>query len=136
MNFCAVFLRKLEPSCEIEAYSAAIFRKVLYRKWLPLALSLSQYRALFTVITSTKRCGTPVLEKRLCASQRKRTPITGKLQSHHKTTSPSVTLLPNFREVQIPLSSTVPEVYIAITQYPGVPPLSKLEVLPNFRVAQ
>ena len=26
--------------------------------------------------------------------------------------------------------------YIAIKQYPGVPPLPKLEVLPNFRVAQ
>ena len=34
------------------------------------------------------------------------------------------------------MSSTVSEVYIAITQYPGVPPLPKLEVLPNFRVAQ
>jgi len=43
MNFFAVFLQKLEPSCEIGAYSAAIFRKVLYRKWPPLALSLSPY---------------------------------------------------------------------------------------------
>ena len=79
MNFFAVFLRKLEPSCEIGAYSAAIFRKVPYRKWPLLALSLSQYRELFAVITSTTRCGTPVLEKRSCASQRKRIPITGKL---------------------------------------------------------
>ena len=79
MNFFAVFMRKLEPSCKIGAYSAAIFRKVPYGKWPPLALSLSQYRALFAIITSTKSCGTPVLEKRSCASQRKRIPITGKL---------------------------------------------------------
>ena len=32
MNFFAVFLRKLEPSCKIGAYSAAIFRKVPYGK--------------------------------------------------------------------------------------------------------
>ena len=57
MNFFAVFLRKLEPSCEIGAYSAAILRRVLFGKWLPLALSLSQYRALFADITSTRRCG-------------------------------------------------------------------------------
>ena len=68
------FLRKLEPSCEIGVYSAAIFRTVLYRKWSPLAHSLSQYHVLFADITSTKRCGTSVLEKRLCAS-----PRTGKL---------------------------------------------------------
>ena len=74
MNFFAVFLRKLEP-----AYSAAILRKVPYGKWPPPALSLSQYRALFVVISSTKRCGTPVLEKRSCALQRKRIPITRKL---------------------------------------------------------
>ena len=43
MNFFAVFLRKLEPSCEIGVYSATNFRKVLYRKWPSLALSLSQY---------------------------------------------------------------------------------------------
>ena len=79
MNFFAVFLRKLEPSSEIGAYTAAIFRKIPYGKWSPLALSLSQYRALFAVITSTKRCGTPVLENRSCASQRKRISITRKL---------------------------------------------------------
>ena len=63
--------------------------------------------------------------------------------SHHRkavisrqTTSPSVTLLLNFRQVQVQLSSTVPEVYIAIKQYPGVPLLPKFEVLPNFRVTQ
>ena len=28
MNFYAVFLRKLEPSCEIGAYYAAIFKEV------------------------------------------------------------------------------------------------------------
>ena len=38
MNFFAVFLQKLEPSCEIQAYSAAIYRKVLCRKWAPLVL--------------------------------------------------------------------------------------------------
>ena len=38
MNFFAVFLRKLEPSCKMGVYSAAIFRKVLYRKWPPLPL--------------------------------------------------------------------------------------------------
>ena len=79
MNFFVVFLRKLEPSCEIGAYSADILRKVPYGKWPPLALSSSQYRALFAIITSTKRCGTPVLEKRSCASQRERITITGKL---------------------------------------------------------
>ena len=36
------------------------------------------------------------------------------------------------RQVQVQLSSTAPEVYIAIKQYPGVLPLPKLEVLPNF----
>ena len=41
MNFFAVLLRKVEPSCEIGAFSAAIFRKVPYRKWPPLVLSLS-----------------------------------------------------------------------------------------------
>ena len=79
MNFFAVFLRKLEPSCKIGAYSAAMFRKVLYGKWSLLTLSLSQYRALFAVISSTKRCETPVLEKRSCTLQRKRIPITRKL---------------------------------------------------------
>ena len=54
MNFFVAFLRKLEPSCEIGANSAAIFRTVPYRKWPPLALSLSRYRALFAVITSTE----------------------------------------------------------------------------------
>ena len=38
--------------------------------------------------------------------------------------------------VQVQLSSTVPKVYIAIKQYPGVPLLPKLKVLPNFRVVQ
>ena len=79
MNFFAVFLRKLEPSCENGAYSAATFRKVPYGKWPPLALSLSQYRALFAIISSTKRCGTPILEKRSCTLQKKRIPITRKL---------------------------------------------------------
>ena len=41
----------------------------------------------------------------------------------------------NLHQVQLPLSGTVPEVYIAITQYPGVPPLPKFEVLPNFWVS-
>ena len=39
MRFFAVSLQKFEPSCEIIPYSTAIFRKVLYRKWPPLALS-------------------------------------------------------------------------------------------------
>ena len=39
-------------------------------------------------------------------------------------------------QVQILLSGTVQELYIAIMQYPGVPPLPKLEVLLNFRVGQ
>ena len=39
-------------------------------------------------------------------------------------------------QVQILLSGTVQEVYIAITQYPEVLPLPKLEVLLNFRVGQ
>ena len=51
MKFFAVFLQKLEPSCEIGACYAAIFKKVLYRKWPPLALFLSQYHALFADIT-------------------------------------------------------------------------------------
>ena len=41
MNFFAVFLQKLEPSCKIGAYSAAIFKKALYRKWPLLTLSSS-----------------------------------------------------------------------------------------------
>ena len=56
-----------------------IFMKVLYKKWPPLAPSLSHYRALFTDITSTRRCETQVLEKRSCASPRKRIPMIGKL---------------------------------------------------------
>ena len=56
-----------------------IFMKVLYKKWPPLAPSLSHYRALFMDITSTRRCETPVLEKRSCASPRKRIPMIGKL---------------------------------------------------------
>ena len=74
-------LANLQPSCEIGVFSVAIFRKVLYRKWPPLALSLSQYHTLFVDIT--------------------------------------------FVRMKIPLSSTVQEVHIAITQYPGVPPLPK-----------
>ena len=135
MNFFSVFVRKLEPSCEIGAYSAAIFRKVPYRKWPPLALSWSQCRALFAVIPSTEVWNPSIGEEIVCFTEEE--------NSHHRkavisrqTTSPSVTLLPNFRQVQVPLSSTAPEVYIAITQYPGVPPLPKLEVLPNFRVDQ
>ena len=50
MRFFAVSLQKFVP-CEIIAYSTAIFKKVLYRKWPPLALSLSQYCALFADIT-------------------------------------------------------------------------------------
>ena len=46
MNFFAVFLQKLEPACKIGAYSTVFLERVLYRKWPPLALSLSQYRAL------------------------------------------------------------------------------------------
>ena len=45
--------------------------------------------------------------------------------SHHRkavisrqTTSPSVTLLLNFRQVQVQLSSTIQEVCITIKQYP------------------
>ena len=48
------------------------------------------------------------------------------------TTSPSITLLLNLHQVPISLSSTVPEVFIAIMQYPEVLPLLKLKVLPNF----
>ena len=54
MIFFAVFLRKLEPSCKIGAFSAAIFRKARYRKWPPLMLSLQQYCALFADIMSAK----------------------------------------------------------------------------------
>ena len=64
MIFFAAFLQKLEPSCKIGAFSAAIYRKALYGKWPLLTLSLSQYCALFAYILSTRRCGTPVLEKR------------------------------------------------------------------------
>ena len=59
--------------------------------------------------------------------------------SHHRKaviSTPDDISKRNFHQVQVPLSSTVAEVYIAIMQYPGVPPLPKLEVLPNFRVAQ
>ena len=59
MMFFAGFLRKLEPSCKTGAFYAAIFKKVLYRKWPLLALSLSQYHALFADITFV-RCNTVV----------------------------------------------------------------------------
>ena len=36
------------------------------------AFFVTVYHALFADITSTRRCGTPVIEKRLCASLRKR----------------------------------------------------------------
>ena len=39
MNFFAVFLQKLEPSCEIRAYSAIILGRVLYGKWLVLGVA-------------------------------------------------------------------------------------------------
>ena len=94
MNFFAVFLRKLEPSCEIGAYSTAIFRKVPYRKWPPLALSWSQCFALFAVITSTEVWNPNIGEEIVCFAEEE--------NSHHRkavisrqTTSPSVTLLPN-----------------------------------------
>ena len=69
MNFFVVFLRKLEPSCEIGAYSAAIFRKVPCRKWPALALSLSQYRALLAVITSTEAWNPSIGEEIVCSAE-------------------------------------------------------------------
>ena len=68
MIFLAVFLQKLEPSCKIGTFFAAVFRKALYRKWPPLTLSLSQYCSLFADILSTRGCGIPVMEKHSCLS--------------------------------------------------------------------
>ena len=51
-----------------------------------------------------------------------------KAVAQRQMTSPSVTLLLKLCQVQIPLSGTFPEVYITIRQYPGIPPLPKLEV--------
>ena len=65
MIFLAVLLQKLQSSCKIGALSATIFRIGLYIKWTLLVLS-SQYRA-FMDIMSTRMCGIPVLEKRLCS---------------------------------------------------------------------
>ena len=117
-------------------YSAAIFSKVLYRKWPPLALSLSQYRALFADITHTKRCGTPVLEKSSCASHAEED------NSHDRKAVISMSDNISKRNIASELSSGASTVvkhcsrdYVAIKQYPGVPPLPKLEDLPNFRVA-
>ena len=78
MLFFARVLRRLELFCKIGAYSTTIFRKVKYRKWPPLVLSLSQDRALFVDITSTRRCGNPVLERLSCALPRKGILMAGK----------------------------------------------------------
>ena len=80
MNFFFAFLRKLEPSREIGAYSAAICRKVPIengRRWRFAAVCHSIVR--YSRLSRLQRCGTPVLERRSCASQRKRIPIAGKL---------------------------------------------------------
>ena len=53
------------------------FRRVPYGKWSPLALSLSHYHALFAIITSTKRCGTPNIgEEIVCFTEEE--------NSHHR----------------------------------------------------
>ena len=44
-------------------------RKVPYRKWPPLALSLSQYRALFAVITSTEVWNPSIGEEIVCFAE-------------------------------------------------------------------
>ena len=59
MNFFAAFLRKLEPSCEIGAYSAAIFRTVPYRKWRWRFLCHGIVR--YSRLSRLQRCGTPIL---------------------------------------------------------------------------
>ena len=48
MNFFAVFLRKLEPSCEIGAYSAAILRRFRMENgcWRFLCHSIVHYSRL------------------------------------------------------------------------------------------
>ena len=137
MNFFAVFLQKLEPSCEIGAYSAAIFRKVPYRKWPPLALSSSV--TVLCVIHGYhvyREVWNPSIgEEIVCFAEEENSHRRKAVISTSDDISKHNKLL-NFRQVQVLLSSTVPEVFIAIKQYPGVPPLPKLEVLPNFRVAQ
>ena len=135
MLFFACVLRRLEFFDEIRAYSAATFSKVRYRKRPPLALSLSQDRALFADITSTRRCGNPVLERCSCASPREGNSHDRKTVAQSQTTSPSVTLLPNLRQVQIPLSGTVPEVYIAYA-IPRGTTLAEIRGLPNFIVGR
>ena len=78
MNFFAVFLRKLEPSAKLERTLPPFlgkFRIENGRRWRFLGHSIVRYSRL----SRLQRCGTPILEKRSCASQRKRTPITGKL---------------------------------------------------------
>ena len=72
MNFFFAFLRKLEPSREIAAYSAAICRKVPIengRRWRFAACSLSQYRALFAVITSTEVWNHSIGEEIVCFAE-------------------------------------------------------------------
>ena len=130
INFFAFFLRKLEPSCKIGEYSAAIFRKVLYRKCPPLTLSLSQYRALFCGYHVYKEVWNPSIgEEFVCPAEEE--------NSHDRKAVISWS-----DDIASELSSDASTVvkhcsraYIAIKQYPGVPPLPKLEVLPNFRVA-
>ena len=130
MNFFAVFLRKIEPSCEIGAYSAAIFRKVPYRKWPPLALSWSVFCAIrgYYVYRGVE----PQYWRRDRVLRRGRELPS---QESCNLTSNDISkrnIASELRQVQVPLSSTAPEVYIAIKQYPGVLPLPKLEVLSNF----
>ena len=69
MTLFVAFLRKLESSCKIGAYSAVLFRKVPYREWLPLALSLSRYRALFAVVTSTEVWNPSIGEEIMCFAE-------------------------------------------------------------------
>ena len=130
MSFFAVFLQKLEPSCEIGSYSAAIIRKVLYRKWPPLAL-LCHSIVHYSRISYLQRGVKPQYLRSVCVLCREENPHDRKAVIS-MTTSPSITLLLNLHQVPISLSSTVPEVFIAIMQYPEVLPLLKLKVLPNF----
>ena len=64
MNFFAVFMRKLETLAKLECTLPPFLGRFCIangRRWrFPC---MSQYRALFVDITSTRRCGTPVLEK-------------------------------------------------------------------------
>ena len=71
-------LAEIRASCKIGSVLCHYFLDTSVRKWPPLALSLSQWHALFVGVMSMRRPGDLILERISCASQRMITSMTGR----------------------------------------------------------